>query len=440
MSWRLVRKGARVAPARPQIFLHIGAMKTGTTFLQQLMVANKDHLAEAGFLFPGARWNEQDRAVRDVLGITRRDPPMRALCEGMWDKVASEMLSFDGQASIFSMEFLSFANRKQAARVVSSLDDAEVHVVLTVRDAAGALPAQWQTHSRNGGTLSWPAFAGGVRRGSRFGRLGGLAGGKGAHVFQMGQGVPRMLSAWGAAVPSERLHVVTVPPSGSDPALLWERFATAIGVDPTVCSVAAGTRNSSLGQPSADLIRRINARLGRLPPSEYQPTLKAQLATRILAGRSSIEAGPTLDMATRTFAVAWNRRVRAAIERSGAHVVGDLVDLPVEPPAPSAHSDTDTQWGTLRDPEPEEVLAAAVTARDGLTALIGKRTKRLSRLGGVADQNARAGREIADLLRPSDPWRDASDPVDAAVTELTSLVRVAIDLQHRVISAKKDAP
>ena len=423
-------------------------MKTGTTFLQQLMAANKDHLAEAGFLFPGARWNEQDRAVRDVLGITRRDPPMRALCEGMWEKLATEMLSFDGRASIFSMEFLGFATPKQAARVVSSLGDAEVHVVLTVRDAAGAIPAQWQTHSRNGGTLSWPAFAGGTRRGSRFGRLGGLAGGKAAHVFQMGQGVPRMLHAWGASVPSERLHVVTVPPSGSDPALLWERFASAVGVDPTVCSVGSGKRNSSLGQASADLMRRINARLGKLPPSEYQPTLKAQLATKILTGRSSIEAGPTLDIRTRTFAGVWNARVRAAIERSGAHVVGDLADLPVEPPeaVPSAQPGTDsgthpgTHPITLRDPDPEEVLAAAVTARDGLTTLIGRRTKRLTRLGGVADQTARGGRDIADLPRPSDRRRDAPDPLDAAVTELTALVRVAIDLQHRVTAAKNDAP
>ena len=38
---------------KPVVFLHIGAMKTGTTFLQQLMSANKEDLLKAGFLFPG---------------------------------------------------------------------------------------------------------------------------------------------------------------------------------------------------------------------------------------------------------------------------------------------------------------------------------------------------------------------------------------------------
>ena len=39
--------------SEPVVFLHIGAMKTGTTFLQQLMSANKEDLLKAGFLFPG---------------------------------------------------------------------------------------------------------------------------------------------------------------------------------------------------------------------------------------------------------------------------------------------------------------------------------------------------------------------------------------------------
>ena len=37
----------------PVVFLHIGAMKTGTTFLQNLMHENKANLAEAGYLLPG---------------------------------------------------------------------------------------------------------------------------------------------------------------------------------------------------------------------------------------------------------------------------------------------------------------------------------------------------------------------------------------------------
>lgn len=46
------REGAFMAEV---VFLHIGAMKSGTTFLQSLMSANKSQLLAAGCLFLGRR-------------------------------------------------------------------------------------------------------------------------------------------------------------------------------------------------------------------------------------------------------------------------------------------------------------------------------------------------------------------------------------------------
>ena len=137
-------------------------MKTGTTFLQSLMDANRDQLAQAGYLFAGDRWLEQDRAVRDILRLNRRDPRLRAQSEGMWRKLRDQMVQHPGRASVLSMEFLSFATPDQAAQVVRSLEPADVHVILTVRDAVQAIPAQWQTSCRNGGTVPWPTFLDGV--------------------------------------------------------------------------------------------------------------------------------------------------------------------------------------------------------------------------------------------------------------------------------------
>ena len=59
---------------------------------------------------------------------------------------------------------------------MSSLGSAEVHVVITVRDAAATIPAQWQTAVRNGSTLRWEDFRRGVRRAG--GRRAGPAGGR----------------------------------------------------------------------------------------------------------------------------------------------------------------------------------------------------------------------------------------------------------------------
>ena len=69
---------------------------------------------------------------------------------GRWAAIAEEMLAHDGKASLFSMEFLSFAGTEQATRIVESLEGADLHVILTVRDAAKTIPAQWQTSCRTG--------------------------------------------------------------------------------------------------------------------------------------------------------------------------------------------------------------------------------------------------------------------------------------------------
>ena len=101
---------------RPVVFLHIGAMKTGTTFLQNLMHKNKEHLAAAGYLLPGNRWVHQVRAVRDVLGGGLRYPAPAPDAAGEWAALVRQMLEHRGRASILSMEFLSLANPVRARR------------------------------------------------------------------------------------------------------------------------------------------------------------------------------------------------------------------------------------------------------------------------------------------------------------------------------------
>jgi hypothetical protein len=63
-----------MAARTPVIYLHVGAMKTGTSYLQQLMFDNKDALLGQGVLFPGEHpRSAQVIAVRDVLGLRTDD-------------------------------------------------------------------------------------------------------------------------------------------------------------------------------------------------------------------------------------------------------------------------------------------------------------------------------------------------------------------------------
>ena len=50
-----------------RVVLHIGAFKTGTSFIQDSLFLNKKALADRGVLVPGATWSTHSRAVRDLL-------------------------------------------------------------------------------------------------------------------------------------------------------------------------------------------------------------------------------------------------------------------------------------------------------------------------------------------------------------------------------------
>lgn len=405
-------------PDVPPVFLHIGAMKTGTTFLQNLLVDNRESLASAGYLFPGRTWKRQVRGAQDVVGVSE-DPTIRSEAEGAWTSLAQEMRAYRGEASVVSMEFLSHAVPERARWAVEALAPAPVHVVVTVRDATPLISAQWQTTIRSGNAVAWPDFRRGVRRASglrgraRLGRFADPAALKFRHVQDIG----RLLSAWGALVPRERLHVVTVPADNSNPRLLWERFAGVVGLDPDLCP-GLPPANESLGYASAELLRRVNAELGRVPMPDYNATVREYLAGRVLAYVAKGEQRPQLDHEAAAFALVWNQRTRRAITRSGAHLVGDLEDLPT--------TGTDRHQRYVDDdqspPGESELLPPAEAAVEAMRALVERRARRA----------AKQGYDLSDLDLDRSPQGTAGeDVVTAAVAEVAELCRQAIELRRR---------
>lgn len=407
---------------RPAVFLHIGAMKTGTTFVQHKLIGNKQTLAAAGVLFAGDRWTDQVRGAQEAVGFGRHDPIVREASQGAWQELADEMLAHRGP-SIVSMEFLSFARRGQAHRAVQALAGADVDVVLTVRDTAAIIPAQWQTAVHNGERISWPDYVVGARRATGLpARLGGRRIPDPAlRSFLQAADIPRMLRVWGSVVPRERFHVVTVPPPGSAPDLLWERFCRVVGVDPAVTTKPARESNASLGFGSTELLRHVNEELGEQPMTDYNGTVKSYLALKVLAGLRGQESRARLDEATRDFALDWNRRVREAIVDSGVHLVGDLDDLPLTADADAA---------PFRPaPEEQEILAAAAVAVEAMDKLVRRRIRRRRKRG--EDIPPPVGKR---LTATSDRWADAEDPVAAAAAEIAGLCQEAIE-HRRVLRA-----
>lgn len=357
----------------PRIVLHIGAMKTGTTFLQQLLADHREALARHGFHVP----RDQAAGLRGILaGLHQSGGGGRQT--RMSRRLLQSVQAYDGRASLVSWEFLSFLDPTAARRLLGDLG-LDIDVVLTVRDAARTMPAQWQTRCRNGTTIPWPRFASSIGDWLEAGRPSHAA-----RVFERTQGIPRMLDVWAGVAGADRLQVVTVPQSGTDPLLLWRRFAEAVGVDPSV-PVEAGVRhNPSLGYPSCELLRRINEEMGGEVPDDCGRLIRAVVAPDLEA-RAGTEARVRLDGPGLEIASAWNSRTVEAVRAAGVRVVGDLDrDLPTQPPADAA---------PVPPPADDELLEAAATVRTSLTGLGATSTPDLP-----ADVDA-AIRELADMIR-----------------------------------------
>jgi len=300
---------------RPRVLLHVGSPKTGTTFLQDVLWSQRATAGEQGLLLPGERFHDHFLATLDVRGLAD-DPNYPERTRGTWDRLVAEALAWDGSVLI-SHELFAGATAEQARRAVAALaDGAEVHVVVTARDHVRQISAEWQEHVKHRSAATFGDFVREVRddtaRTSWFWQVQDYAG---------------VLERWGADLPPDQVHVVTVPPSGADPTILWDRFAGLLGVDPAAFDTELERSNSSLGAEQAELLRRVNLELGeRLPlPGPYPLVVKNVLAHRILEPRAGTRLA--LDAADQEFAADAGRAIIERIEAMGADVVGDLADL-----------------------------------------------------------------------------------------------------------------
>jgi hypothetical protein len=457
MAPRWLDRRDRPAP----VYLHIGGPSTGTTYLQRLMAANSEVLAQNGFLLPGRSWRDVVLATHDALSYAREPHGQQndvvGAAEGRWDRLAEEMKAHRGKATIVSMEFLCWAKPAAAERIVASLGDADVHVVLTVRDTASVLRSQWQTNCRNGAEVPLRRLIWGLRQ---VVEKDDRPASRPERMIDRAMGVPRMIDTWVPLVGTNRFHVVTVPYHSDGPDLLWKRFAGVVGINPARCRERAVESNSSLGLPSSELMRLLNLELGPVTRTEYLRTMKALLARDILGVRADQERKVTLNRPGRNLSARWNNRVREAIETSGVHLVGSLDDLPVTKVGKEVSAELET-------PTDEELLSAAAWARKGLVEAIGTLEGKVAALReeqGYDDSAPFTGDDSDDDPGDEEPeddgpdddgpdddpeddeldrkaqlqrqLRDRTPEVGLALTEIVGLVRQAMPLGAEIASLR----
>jgi hypothetical protein len=294
------------------VFFHIGGHKTGTTYLQNVLWRNRAQLRCDGMLYPG--WHKASHiwANFDLRKTSLHDYSAPQV-DGAWGRLVREMRDWHSPA-IISQEMFSLARSAHIRRALRDLDFADVHVVFTARDMARQLPAAWQEWVKNQSTITFAEFLAAVRKPTDEARR-----------FMNLHDVPAILERWSKKVTAGRVHLITVPPPGSHPGLLWERFAGVLRLEPDRYKLDIRGTNTSLGAANAAVLRRVNVELaGALSWPDYNRLVKFGLAPAMAKRPGAHIALP--DEAFK-WAVEWAAQAIERLAGAGYELAGDFDDL-----------------------------------------------------------------------------------------------------------------
>jgi hypothetical protein len=226
-----------------RVFLHIGLPKTGTTYLQGVVWQNKDALATKGLLVPGRNHRRHLLASLDI----REDPTLANRpgdVSAPWQELVDEANAWAGDVLI-THEFFGAAAPEQVRRVLDSFPDGEVHVIVTGRAMVDLGISRWQEWVKNGGAAGIDAYP----RRADYDPTDAWGWGS----FDLAE----VLERWGSVVSHERIHVLPMASRGADPAELWGRLRSVLGIDGEGITPPERPANTTLGVVETELLRRI---------------------------------------------------------------------------------------------------------------------------------------------------------------------------------------
>ena len=190
-----------------RVFIHIGAPKTGTTYLQKVLAQNRDEMEAAGVLYP--RVGPRGAPQRGLVGAqdASRTPTRVQRSPTTGTRLVQESLDWTGDTVVISSELFCFSRRRKIAEIVSAFVGVEVHIIYTARDLMRQVPAVWQEQVKNREVMGYQDFLVDVLGGRRSPL---------ATMFWNGQDAPRCFNAGRAARrrPCAPRHRAT--PGGAD--------------------------------------------------------------------------------------------------------------------------------------------------------------------------------------------------------------------------------
>ncbi len=317
-----------------------------------------------------------------------RDP---GSVDGALDRFTAGLERAQGSSALLSQESLAASRRAQVRRLVEACGDREVHVVLTVRDLARQVPSSWQQELKAARTVGYTRWLERLQEGQRAGR--------GGHPW-IQLDPPAVLARWADVVPPERIHVVTVPPPGSPPTLLLERYCRVLGVRAGELAPGPGRGNTSLGRVQAELLRQVNLGLSddQRRRQVYGDVGKRWFASQVLAQQQGAKI--LVPERLRPWVQEVSDAQVAALAEAGYQVEGSLEDLGCR----------DEAFGPQADEPPtaEELSAAAVAT---LTDIVAQRASAAGRRSGRRSPARRALARVRRAVgrRGGPSWAEPED-------------------------------
>lgn len=333
--------------------VHIGPHKTGTTTLQGAFHLARREAAKQGVHYAGP--NRQPTHAAQAIAAMREgaEPPgIRA-----WRHLVGEVMKAKEPRVVISSEWFADARREGIRRVAMDLDQARVHVAVTLRPLGRILSSQWQQLAQAGWSLPYDRWLEAI--------FHNPAGTDGARFWQR-HAHDRLIERWAEVFGPDRLTVVVA--DDRDRGALLRAFERLTGLRHGTLVAPDDRQNRSMTAAEIDLVRALHMALRELgidSPTRLNLVLfgvAGQLKlrwpdaaeARIETPRWALEESATVARAAVT-----------AIRSSGVRAIGDLDSLSAidGPPHRPAKPLDDGAWAQLTAQASMGILGASGLTR-----------------------------------------------------------------------------
>lgn len=319
-----------------RIVLHVGTMKSGTTYLQHALAALDQQLSASDWLYPptwlpGEVPNHQ-AAFYHLLGSAIpwvREETDQTLWADQADAMLRAQRAWPGPV-LLSSEALASLDPEGVRKCLDLFNGTPVEVVITARDLGRIIPSWWQQSVRAGSVAGLDQLLGWLAAAWDDPSVANPT----AATFWRSHRLAHVAGRWVDEVGAPAVRVVTLPRSGSRE--LFGRFHAGVGLPAEVPTAPPplnlGQSNVGATAPEAAVLLSFVRRLVEEGVDQKERAARVrELLEKSLADRPDRGAPVRLPSDWLPEVSRWAEQDLAELRAQGVKVIGDPADLLVDP-------------------------------------------------------------------------------------------------------------